>query len=636
MEDAEKYQAIQTLTELGLLIPVTEVDTYHGRIGSKVAPKPWSVDPSFRNGTTDNNSYNLNGRSTLYTGEEVVAGDFAIKRVWDIAGPKYDKFFSDRIRSYSPEEKQEWFEREKRRLQRRWDTTKPEGRGFMQNPATFTPQDLHEWKEIRRLEAALAPDQRDALRGRAVGDLRAEVHQIVTDDTDATVIDLGFNASQLSSQDEARYKKALITLMTKVPLTDGSPVDFQNRSAVRPIIDAIQARNKNQLFNTEIEAIAQETGINSQVVTQIVSAFNTASGLRSSPIRSMMRLLGSSSSRDIVVEGLNVDGKAEEISFNMEYLQRYLRSSHIVGVKQNISSATLNRSTTSISFFDLEKVGTEEDLAVQRSITAKKLGGMATTLSGAIETSARFDKEPPLIKLLTNAYTKPQVLIEAARQVEGYGRIFDTDAGNWEGYTLAEHTETVLGNFDENYADTVPVEFIPIMRLAIITHDLGKPAAVADRSKHLEKQYNARQATDFLAKIGISEPVKKLVLAMIGDGSQLAFQMNVNGNRESAAPEMGALARVTLSALHEGKPVSNSEMVAFYEMCSMLQVCDGGAYTSMAVTRSRDTEGKPVRYRNAPSFNASFSQPHGFGRRTIKLRGKGETPAAHDLTPKSQ
>ena len=52
----------------------------------------------------------------------------------------------------------------------------------------------------------------------------------------------------------------------------------------------------------------------------------------------------------------------------------------------------------------------------------------------------------------------------------------------------------------------------------------------------------------------------------------------------------------------------------------------------MAVTRTASSG----RYRNAPSFNGSFAQPLGFGKRTIRLRGANEQAAANTLTPQGK
>lgn len=58
LEDAPRFRAIETLTELGLLIPVAELETYHGRVGVAGAPE-WQVDTSFQNGGSDGVNNNV-------------------------------------------------------------------------------------------------------------------------------------------------------------------------------------------------------------------------------------------------------------------------------------------------------------------------------------------------------------------------------------------------------------------------------------------------------------------------------------------------------------------------------------------------------------------------------------------------
>jgi hypothetical protein len=106
--DAEKFRALDTLKEAGLLIPVSDLETYHGRVGTADEVSEWVVDPSFANGSNDSGNNNINHRPTLYTGEQDVAKDFAIERGREMIRPKYNKIFKDRIANYTTEEKQQW------------------------------------------------------------------------------------------------------------------------------------------------------------------------------------------------------------------------------------------------------------------------------------------------------------------------------------------------------------------------------------------------------------------------------------------------------------------------------------------------------------------------------------------------
>ncbi|MBP7857780.1 hypothetical protein KA016_01835, partial [Candidatus Saccharibacteria bacterium] len=172
-----------------------------------------------------------------------------------------------------------------------------------------------------------------------------------------------------------------------------------------------------------------------------------------------------------------------------------------------------------------------------------------------------------------------------------------------------------------------PVEFLAPMRLAILSHDVGKPIAAANGEKHLQKKYNVLQADDFLTKVGVDERLKGILLAVVGEGADLAYKIDVRGAGDAAEAELETLARNTLSKFGTGDKI-DGQIAGFVEMCKMLQLCDGGAYTSMATTR---VEGGL--YRNYPSFNRSFAPPVGLGKRDIRLREPGGLMAELDLTP---
>ena len=359
--------------------------------------------------------------------------------------------------------------------------------------------------------------------------------------------------------------------------------------------------------------IAKQAGISEAVALQLSGAYNARQALVAGPLYAANRL--GQNSTDIVSMKVNVGGEEKEVPLNLEYVQKFMREAHIVGIKEGISSATLNGSITSVSFFDLEKTFATDQLEKKREAIWTQLGALANRFE-VFPWADESTKEPEVLNLLKNVYVKPEKLVEAAMQVEGYGDIFKADAGNWEGFTLAEHTETVLRNFDENFADHWPVELLAPMRLAMLAHDVGKPQAFKEGQKYNQKNYNMAQATDFLEKLGINSDLKELVVAMIGDGEELAFQINIAKGGEVAEAEMKAYTQKVLERAYPGSEVSQSQIEAFEEMCKVLQICDGAAYTSMAITR-RNGGG---RYRNAPSFNSSFATPVGLGKRDIKLR----------------
>lgn len=628
LEDAERYRAIDTLKELGLLVPVSEIDTFHGRVGTQDEVAEWAVDPGFANGSNDSGNDNINARPTLYTADKETAQDFADRRSG--LSQLYHSHLLEKVRAYNPDENAGRLERQNARMKQAWENAVASGAvdAATSSPTVWTMDQLlasnTSHAEASHLRERLGKQAYEEFKQRYAAQKRAEVHEIVTGDADATVIDLSFDASKLDDEEKTAYRQALRALA--IPITEGSPLSWQARNAARPFVEAIRKTPRRLVSQNGVRELAVESGIDEATVLQLASAYNAERLSQVNPAHLARQLIRHA--EDIVVGTYQVDGQDEQAPVNMEYVQRYLRHAHIVGVKQVVNSATLDREITSVSFFDLEKTTTAKALEAERQATWQRLGGVATVLGEVLR--PEFEQEQPLLKLLEDVHAKPEKLVEAAMRVDGYEGVFNGDTGNWERFTLAEHTETVLRNFDENFAENVPVELLGPMRLAILSHDVGKPFASARGESHAQMAYNIEVADDFLSKLGVDDKLKGLLIALIGEGEDLAYQIEVKGAGEDTVAAMRELAVDTLQNFYGAEAVTEAQVNGFTEMCRMLQVCDGGAYTSMAITRKPNGWG---RHRNAPSFNNSFAQPLGFGKRTISLRKKGDKAADLDLTP---
>lgn len=630
IDDAEKYRATQTLTDLGLLIPLSKVESYHGRLREPGQEVAWSVDPSFTNGSNDSGNFNVNARPTLYTGEKQVAIDFAQARGREAAWSKYMSGFQGEVRQYSPKEREAWLARLNKEWKERWDTFDPEYQA--RNP--FEPYESSKLDvqhfisdEARRREAALPAEEKQARWKRATRGYMAEVHEIVSADKDAMVLDLDFGVAELDEAERQRYDRALKALI--LPITEGSPVSFEARNDLAAFMEAVKDRVVPMYAEEDIPSIAREAGVNERLVRQMCGSFNALQIALMSPGYLARKLIESRAG--IVTDKVVIESgaPAQEVPLNLEYAERFFREAHIIGVSQPINSATLGKDVTSLSFFDLEKVNTKERIKAERHATTRKLGAIASQLSSPEVASG----EPTLVRLLRNAHVKPRDLVEAMKEIEGYKEIFEADAGNWEGFTLEEHMETVLRNFDENFADDLPVELLAPMRLALLAHDLGKPQAVANGEKHKEKEYNLAEAANFFAKIGLPDKTADFLSSILEEGVELAHKSEI-ARVESASQAFRDLAGRSLRRLNAntGRRVTERSIEGYISLCNIILVCDGGAYTSMAIT-SRPGKG---RYRNAPSFNSSFAQPVGLGKRGLKLAGPDDITASPDLAPSTE
>jgi len=544
LEDAEKYRALETLKSLGVLIPLSELEVYHGRAVHPGETEIWEVDPAFNNGGNNTGNSNVNRRSALYTGHRKVATDFARAR-------------SGRTR-----------------------------------------------------DGAIS---------------RPEIHRIDTHDLDATVFNHNFELSKLSPQQVSEYNQALSKIL--VSPTEGSPLDFQDRAAWGQLAPYLPPLGEREVFSdNSVKRLVAQSGLSTEVVAQLIGAINSRQMAQVNPGYLISRLMNGS--EDLSHGHIVLDGERIDMPLNLEYVQKYLHEAHIVGVQQPIYSATLGREMDIVSFFDLDEVKTSQSRERERERSWTAFGGLAQAMDGLVNPEAQSSN--PLMARLTDAHAKPEVIMQDARHVPGYEQIFAGSAGVWEGFTLGEHTETVLRNFDETYADRMPVGLLAPMRLAILTHDIGKNTDVAHLSKREQAKANINRSIDFMNKLGVDERHQDVIISMVGLGADLAYLIDIKGEGGKVKQAMFQLAQGTMREFF-GREPSRDEMRAFVEMCRTLQRCDGGAYTSMAVTRSRDGNGY---YRNAPSFNASFAQPVDAGRRKVSLREARQQSAQPRQAPK--
>lgn len=553
LADAERYQALQTLQELGLLVPFDNLETYHGRVSTYEGdPTEWRVKPSY----TDSSRQNANVTQTLYTTELAQAGRFA---------------------------------------------------------------------EARRAEETGGVPLRRVFNGGVIRNYVVETHEIAAADPDAMMVDLiDFNEGDLSAADRERYYAALEAL--RIPLTEGSPLDFADREAMPAFRDVLNRLQRSVVADSEVADIAQETGISLQTARQLIGSYNAYQMIARSPKMLALRMLDHGMEVPTLA-GLKVNDETVNLPMNMEYVARWMQLAHVVGIRHEVDSVTLGERIKVNSLIDLDNIGTVPQLAARRQMFQRYLGGLARVFGEQTEPDVAGHTLWQL--LYHNPYAKPEALIAAAMEVDGFADVFKGPTGTHEQFTLGEHTETVLRLFDESIADHVPVPLLVPARLAMIVHDIGKPEAVAHGSRSEQKTFNRVWAQDFLTKLGAPDHIQLVVLAMIGDGSELAFKIDIRREGERPLADLRELGRTTLREAYGLAEVPDEYVDGFVELCRVLQMCDGGAYTSMAVTR-KDEGG---RYRNYPSFNGSFAPPRDLGRRTLRFRDQDGVVAPSRLVP---
>ncbi len=127
--------------------------------------------------------------------------------------------------------------------------------------------------------------------------------------------------------------------------------------------------------------------------------------------------------------------------------------------------------------------------------------------------------DPDAIIQIANAEKlNPFRLIEELKQNPELRELFEADAGVEEGFSIEQHTATVLNQYEKYFAESQRASgTMPrYMRLLLAMHDIGKPLGGYDKNKqHSETD---RIASKHLARIGFTpEQIKALCGLIKGD-----------------------------------------------------------------------------------------------------------------------
>ena len=508
VEKSEKYQALKTLTDAGLLIKMGDLELYHGRSGGD---GNWKVKADFDNAGNNTGHRNVNKIPALSASHLEVASDFAQSRAHSRKG--------------SP-----------------------------------------------------------------------EVHRVISDDPDACIFDIHFSFSEL---DENEREAVLSAIAGTAPgITVGAPIDFAHRDALRGVLskDFVKDSSTGLTFEEDLTKNAEKFHFDEDFNRKIVSARNTNCLLKNYPASVKLLMIAFLENEDSIT--VQIGDKERTIPISREYLASWFREMHIVGCRVKVNSVTLNKKVENFLLFDLEKINTTSEIEKRKKKVNRRLGKIAVTAEKR-RSSGKLAET-----LAKDLYIKPQEIISLAKTTPGYKEKFEADAGNWEGFTLEEHIETVLRLFEENYADSIPAALLPIMRLALLVHDIGKSEAAKNHGKKNQKDYNLKYAEDFMEKNGIKPANRELILAIIGEGLELTGRWVFKEDPE-ADRKLDDFSKRTLKKFLGKFFVNSDTITGFRRLLEILQMCDSAAYTTMGITRS-----KSVYYRNNNSFGKSFKKPN--------------------------
>ena len=207
----------------------------------------------------------------------------------------------------------------------------------------------------------------------------AQVHDIVSDDMDATVVDNSFRVDNLDDEAKKNYGAALRSLVLGV--STGVPSPFEERGVRSAFIDDFEQHNKTGFVSDEeIDSIAQRTGASRESIASIVGAVNTRIFMAQSPSHMINMMLRKSDMNPSL--SVQINEQQVTATFSTEYVESWLKNAHIIGIKQQIQSATLRGETIqSVSIFDLHKVKDRHSHDKWRRERQDRLGSLANRLT---------------------------------------------------------------------------------------------------------------------------------------------------------------------------------------------------------------------------------------------------------------
>ncbi len=490
---------------------------------------------------------------------------------------------------------------------------------------------LTEEPEVVRHYAELRSEQGD-------GDGQA-VHEVVFTDPDAPFVNI--HAAERTPEQIAKIRADMEKL--RVPLLEAEPVDFAERDDARKIMTALSLDELQDEDNAWIAERAKTLDVRENTLKKIVGAANVQKLLELFPEQLLEEFLLSG-------EDLTELRKVPGAPVNFEYVKGWMRANHVVGTRVGAIGRNTNKYFELYHAFDLEHTREYEHRVMDeeyRDRISGELGRTAIFAHSDAEDNLERDgtiEVRNFMKILSNdTLSSPKILVGAAKNIDpSFRELFDGDAGVWEGFSVGQHTETALRVFRDNFEGDISEDLRSMMRLAILTHDIGKAEAVKNRDA--QDSHNRARAWGFMDRLELGDVAQMLVTFITGRAQKLTTAALV-GHDPAAREKLLAACRAELKDWafygdypdedddeYEGENDEDYEVDssrrdesdsddprALAQMCEILQTCDSAAYTPRAVTRDGD-----LYYRNGNSrFLAGAAGGGGFLGWRVRYDGLG-------------
>ena len=345
------------------------------------------------------------------------------------------------------------------------------------------------------------------------------------------------------------------------------------------------------------------------IATSYIRARNTKYLLQTMPEKAFAPVGNNGHSTEI-------GGKSYGINSNL--LVAWAMNNKIAGIEFDVISVNAGGKIRVVQIINAPQVLTERNYGEYMQ-SMMKLEGI-----GKSRFSNIFNKDVDEFIRTANG----EELVEFVSQDKACQELYNKSAKLWEGWTVGQHTASVIDFFNRYYADALPENLHSVMKLAILAHDIGKGVTEKGGDHHktsLKLVDNLFKSLNVERKFGKVD-IQRIVKFIIGKSQMYTSQILLQEQKDekdkafydkSLIGNFNYDCKSILTQAFGGTPTKD-EIDLLRNMCLILQFCDSGAYTYYAKVK----EGNKY----VSGGNARFTK-------SFELTGKG-TPVlkrAEDL-----
>ena len=433
---------------------------------------------------------------------------------------------------------------------------------------------------------------------------KPEVHRIVPKVKKALIINRNVDLPKLISAGEVTYDDLMIICCGRESVTKVVPLKFEDFHAfegLNQIVKNYVDDKKTTFFSkNDISQIYNEyclknaNYLDKNVVEEYLSAFTT---------RNLMCLGYWNFLLTNYLDNNNLvrfNNDVNDYPINSKFLSAILSDLKIVGSSVEVMSATLNRIIDTVVLFDLKKVEDEKTAGKRIQDLIDFYGHFANKVKN-------FTNDSELLDILKQ--DKPELIIKNLTQNNQsvFSKYLKKDAHVWEGFTIGQHTESVLRAFDEAFSLSVPEHLKPFARFTMLVHDIDKDA-VKNAEKMGKNKQEILQIRKSIYKEVFNEckidlQYQNLIWGISTQSQKYTTQYYVKKEAQGLYNLIDYCEELLIdSNTKYGTTFNVNDKYALANVCRILQTCDSLSYTRIGVTRDLETN---LYYYNA---NDNFTQ----------------------------